>query len=460
MLDLKPYSPPKITHLPFIAFTKHLTRGLSPAVSEPGEEFDAAALIAKYGTPLFVISERKLRADFRKFLAAFSDPHIDTKVAYSVKTNYLPAVCSILRSEGALAEVVSGMEYELCRALGYPPAEIIFNGPHKTHEELARALGEGALVNIDNFDELDQVEQIAYASSAPARIGIRISFRQGAAPWTKFGFSDDNGDSQRALERIAKHPKLRLELLHNHCGTFVLVHSLYAMAAERLIGLAKRARALGLAPHIVDFGGGYPSSNMLRPEFDLEGGSMRAGDFWTPYAEEICSRLAKARELFGGRPTLILEPGRAVVDACTELLCTVIARKSINKNEDAIIVDAGTNLVPTACYYDHPLSRAARGDEALHVRNRSVSVYGPLCMQSDRLRENAHLPPLQIGDVVRVSHVGAYCHTQSMQFIQTRPATVLIGAAGAEIVRRRENWRDVFALDELPSRLRGDGCTF
>lgn len=460
MLELKPYAPPQITQLPFIAFTKHLTRALSPAAVDSGDDFDPSELVAKYGSPLFVISERRLRADFRRFSAAFSDPHIETKIAYSIKTNYLPAVCSILRSEGAWAEVVSGMEYELCRALGYPPAEIVFNGPHKTHEELTRALSEGALVNIDNFDELEHVEQIAATLPAPVRIGIRISFRYGASPWTKFGFSDDNGDSQRALERIAKQRKLRLELLHNHCGTFVLVHALYAAAAERLIELVKRARALGLKPRILDFGGGYPSSNVLRPEFDFAGGSVRAGEFWNPYAEEICSRLLKARGLFDGRPMLMLEPGRAIVDACTELLCSVVARKSINKNEDAIIVDAGVNLVPTACYYDHPVSRAARLTETPYVRNRTVNVFGPLCMQSDRLRENAHLPPLQVGDVVRIAHVGAYCHTQSMQFIQTRPATVLVGPAGDEIVRRRETWRDVFALDKLPSRLRGDGCIF
>jgi diaminopimelate decarboxylase len=279
-------------------------------------------------------------------------------------------------------------------------------------------------------------------------------------PWTKFGFSDDNGDSQRALERIARNPRLKLEMLHNHCGTFVLVHSLYAAAADRLVALAKRARSLGLAPRMVDFGGGYPSSNVLRPEYDLAGGSVRSGDFWAPYAREICSRLAKAKDVFGGRPTLVLEPGRAVVDACTQLLCSVVATKSVDRSEDAVILDAGVNLVPTACYYDHRVSRAAGNGGASYQRHRPVSVFGPLCMQSDRLRESVTLPPLRPGDLVRISHVGAYCHTMSMQFIQTRPATVLVGPAGTELIRRRETWRDVFRLDELPSRLRGDGCSF
>jgi S-adenosylmethionine hydrolase len=46
------------------------------------------------------------------------------------------------------------MEYDLCRSLGFQPSEIIFNGPHKTKDELTRALGEGALVTIDHFGNL------------------------------------------------------------------------------------------------------------------------------------------------------------------------------------------------------------------------------------------------------------------------------------------------------------------
>lgn len=455
----KPYAPPRISALPFIAFTKHFTRAVTAAANTQ-TEYDAQALVQRFGSPLFVVSEARLREDYRRFAQAFADPAFDTRVAYSIKTNYLPAVVSIVKSEGAWAEVVSGMEYELARSLGYAPEQIVFNGPHKTQSELERALGDGAIVNIDNFDELTRVEAIARTLARKARIGIRISFNHGSVAWTKFGFNDDNGDSQRALERIAKNKRLSLELLHNHCGTFVLVHSIYAAAADRIVGLAKRARDLGLKPTMADFGGGFPSANTLRPEFDFKGGSKREGDYWSPYAQAIGERLTRAKDLFGGRPQLILEPGRAVVDACTTLLATVVAKKSVAKNEDAIIVDAGVNLMPTAVYYDHPITRADATDVVPYARHRTMSVYGPLCMQSDRLRESAALPPVEAGDIVRFSHVGAYCHSMAMQFIQTRPATVLLGPRGPELIRRAETWRDVFALDTLPKRLRADGCAF
>ena len=457
MPDGRVYEAPRLILLPFVAFDKHRQRTVSPTNALPG--VDVAKLVKQFGSPLFIVSEARLREDYRNFLKSFTRREIRTQVAYSVKTNYLPAVCAIMRQEGAWAEIVSGMEMELARSLGFPGSETLFNGPHKTREELELAIASGVLVIADNFAELDALEQMAKAQNRKIKIGIRSSFQYGAAAWTKFGFNIENGDAQRALERIAASRHLDLDLLHNHCGTFVLVQDLYAQSIAKLIGLARRCHALGLKPTKVDVGGGFPSANNLKPEFDVPGGSRRTGDFWQSYADVICRPLEKAKDLFGGRPTLVLEPGRAIVDGAVQLACTVLAKKKIPGQGAAIIVDAGVNLVPTAVYYDHGVSAVPRGKKAPADRGL-VDVFGPLCMQSDRLRTQARLPELEVGDHLVISDVGAYCHTQSMQFIQTRPATVLIGEREPELIRRRETWRDVFALDSIPGRLRDSASRF
>jgi diaminopimelate decarboxylase len=451
----KPYEAPRLTPLTFTAVSKHLTGDIGTS-ADFDDAYDAKALLEEFGSPLFVISESVLRRLFRGFRDTFSEPGIDTRVAYSYKTNYLPAVCAVLHEEGAWAEVVSGMEYRLARSMSVPPAEIIFNGPYKTREELQMALGQGALVNIDNFDELGAVEAVARELGGERRVGIRVNFRYGPAPWTKFGFNDENGDAQRALERIAAHPNLKFELLHNHCGTFQLVYDIYAQGVETLIGMAKRARDLGLQPSMIDMGGGYPSANKLKPMYDLPEGSDRSQNTLYPYAEAILGPLSRAKELFGGRPTLVLEPGRAVVDAACQLLCSVVATKEIPEKGKAVVADGGVNLVPTAYWYDHGVKPTETQSE-LAGESEPVSIYGPLCMQIDVLREQVIMPPLEIGDPIVVSNVGAYCQTQSMQFIQPRPATVLLGPNGPEVIRRRETAADIFSLDQMPKRLRPDG---
>ena len=446
------YVPPEIKQLPYLAYTKQLPHDIKLA-SDFGEPIDAEALVGEFGSPLYIVSEKRLRDDFQRFKETFSRKAIDTIVAYSVKTNYLPAVCRIFKQEGAWAEVVSGMEYELVCALGFDPKNIIFNGPHKTSAELEMAISQGALINVDNFDELSNIERICAKLDVSARIGIRISFKYFERGWTKFGFDDDVGESKQAIDRIANNSKLNFELLHNHCGTFVLNKDLYAKSIERLIELLKYARERNLKPNMIDVGGGFPSMNILKPEFDVPGGSTRSGDYLQSFADEICSRLIEAINLFDQKPKLVLEPGRAIVDASTQLLTTVVARKEKTDQPDALIVDAGVNLVPTAVYYNHPLNRVAGDESVQYGQQHTTNVYGPLCMQTDLLRGEALLPPIKTGDVLAISQVGAYCHTQSSQFIQTRPATVLIGPAGPEVIRREETWRDVFSLDSIPDRL-------
>ena len=453
----KSYESPVLAPLPFLAINKHAQREISVCTKINGG-VSVENLLNEYGSPLYIISEDRLRSDFHDFKNAFSFPGIETRVAYSVKTNYLPAVCAILFGEGAFAEIVSGMEYDLVKALDVPGSKIIFNGPYKTREEIERAFADGAIVNIDNFHELSMVEEIAGDFDEPVRIGIRVSFKYGAYSWTKFGFSDDNGDTDRALGRIARHPNLRLELLHNHSGTFLLLHDIYAYAVDKLIDIAKRARDLGLAPTMIDMGGGYPSTNTLKPEYDVPNGSHRKSGYLSNYSEVICSRLSEAKDLFGGRPTLVLEPGRAIVDACTQIAGRIVGMKEIPGKNDAIILDIGVNLVPTACYYDHEVGTVDVGEEQQYRGlHRPYSIFGPLCMQSDLIRERALLPPVQIGEPLVIGNVGAYCHTQSSQFIQSRPATILLGKNGPELIRRRETWKDIFALDQIPPRLRHDG---
>ena len=353
----------------------------------------------------------------------------------------------------------SGSGMPMFEIPGMPGAQIVFNGPYKRREELERAVAEGALVNVDNFDELDLLIEVAGALRKTARTGLRINFQHGPQSWTKFGFSADNGDVIEALGRVKKAGRsLNLEALHNHSGTFQVNPNIYAKAAQVLIGIARRARELGMAPTIADFGGGYPSSIRLKPAFDVQEGSGANGRHLVPFAEAIVGALGRSRKAFGERPVMMLEPGRAVVDVAMRLACTVVARKNVVGRGDAIIVDAGVNLLPTAYWYDHGIDYAASEKLRSADGSRATSVFGPLCMQVDVLRERVMLPPMPIGAPMVVSNVGAYCLTQSMQFIQPRPAVVLMGSKGPEVIRKRETRSDIFALDKLPARLKSRGA--
>ncbi|HEY4495570.1 MAG TPA: diaminopimelate decarboxylase, partial [Candidatus Paceibacterota bacterium] len=103
-------------------------------------------LIRDYGSPLLVFDESIIKTRYKEIKGALDILYPKNKIAYSVKTNYLPALISILKDAGALSEVVSGFEYWLVKKLGYRHEEIIYNGPDKSNESLEEALVGGAIV--------------------------------------------------------------------------------------------------------------------------------------------------------------------------------------------------------------------------------------------------------------------------------------------------------------------------
>ena len=133
------------------------------------------ALVEEFGSPLFVFSERVMREKYREVHEAFATRYPNVVQAWSYKTNYLQAVCSVFHDEGALAEVVSEFEYDKARKLGVPGSEIIFNGPHKPMHALRKAVEEGAQIHVDHLDEIHDLETLAQELGRQIPIGMRLN---------------------------------------------------------------------------------------------------------------------------------------------------------------------------------------------------------------------------------------------------------------------------------------------
>lgn len=430
---------------------------------------DVNRLVREFGSPLFVFSERDLRAKARRAKEAFGSRYKKSAFAWSYKTNYLNAICRIFHTEGWLAEVVSDFEYEKARALGNPGKDIIFNGPHKPRAVLERALAEGALVHIDNWDELNLIEELARALKKPVDVGIRVWLDCGIRPiWTKFGFALANGEAAHAAARVIKNPKLNLHTIHTHIGTYILAPEAYRTATQNLVAL--REQLLLEHDHLVpclNLGGGIPSNSLLH------GMAKPAEHVIHPiedYAEAITGVLNNLPE--NRKPWLRMEMGRHLVDEAGYLLTSVVAMKGHDRptptttdlsartakewlllQEDSkrgIVVDVGVNFLYTAAWFEIGVWPA----RLVNTPAIPTRLYGNLCMAIDVIRETVDLPTLDVGDVLTLHPVGAYNFTQSMQFIDYRPAVVLIADNGKpELIRRREILADINGPELLPARL-------
>jgi diaminopimelate decarboxylase len=467
-----PYSPPIVQRLgagPVNPF-RH---GSTPCCTEI-EGVPVADLVRDHGSPLFVYSEKSLRSKYREAHRAFTRRYPNVQFAWSYKTCYLNAVCKVFHQEGSIAEVVSGFEYEKARCNGIEGRNIIFNGPHKERADLERAVNEGAMIQVDNFDELLTLISIARTRTEPVPIALRVHLNTGThAVWSKFGFSADDGEALQVIRRLQNTPQLRLRGLHAHIGTFILDPNAYAIAGEKLVNLAMEAEKQGAGPiEYLNLGGGFASHARLHYQYLPP---EQATPSLERYAEAICETITRLWPAGRELPKLFLETGRALVDEAGYLISTVVAVKkrhldahgigtalsaygksgaqvaAASTSRNALVLDAGVNLLYTATWYQ-PTMLPAR---PCFDPPAPTTVYGCLCMNIDVIREEAPLPGLTTGDQIVMHPVGAYNVTQAMQFITYRPAVVMISQdRQVHVIRRRENLDYVQALEQEPEHLK------
>jgi len=456
-----------------------------------------ASLTREHGSPLFVFSEKTLRDKYREAHRAFSRRYPDVQFAWSYKTNYLNAICNLFHQEGSIAEVVSGFEYEKARGNGIPGNRIIFNGPYKERADLERAIAEGAMIQVDNIDELLTLASMTKGRKEPLPVALRINVITGTQPvWSKFGFSADNGEAIQVIQRMRSMPQLTLQGLHCHVGTFILDPEAYRVAATCLVALAGEVETAGVGNiRYLNLGGGFASHARLHYQYLPPEQVTPSMD---RYAAAICDTITqlwpKGRDL----PRLYLETGRALVDDAGYLISTVVAIKSrplddglqvalvaygkgapasagpgLNtalaaygkgapasagaaSSRNAIVLDAGVNLLYTSTWYQINILPVRPCSDS----PQPTTVYGCLCMNIDVIREETPLPSLTTGDQVVLHPVGAYNVTQAMQFITYRPAVVLIGVDGrVHVIRKRENLGYVQELENVPDYLSSNQTT-
>jgi diaminopimelate decarboxylase len=147
-----------------------------------------------------------------------------------------------------------------------------------------------------------------------------------------------------------------------------------------------------------------------------------------------------------------MESGRLIIDDAEVLIASVVSTRRLSYGKPAVVLDAGVNLLFTAFWYHHRVQPT----RALEGLAEDTVLYGPLCMNIDVVRQSIMIPPLQVGDQLVISPVGAYNNTQWLQFIEYRPNIVIVHEDGqVSIIRQAEDLAFMNQLELLPEHLHG-----
>jgi diaminopimelate decarboxylase len=398
---------------------------------------------------------------------------------------------------GLGADVASENELTLALEEGIPPGKVICNGNAKSTVYLSMALNAGCTIAIDNDDEMSEIERLTDNTSRVVSAFLRFrgmplagltSLDQTtAADWTKFGFHIN--EAEDLFARLKNHPNIRFRGVSAHIGTQIAEPRGYERLMEHLLALTEQAQASGLTPDTIDIGGGFPVAFLGEQEWrdfqarlrdrlrslqapsmtwnDLplgyEGSALDEGEwigkaYWSSVPQSqmlshvLTHTLADGRTTLDclralGSPTLIVEPGRALMASAGITITQVAGSKTVL---DHVVVSLemginnhGTNLISPDMFPAAVVPYRA-DDQPIEA-----FLAGRLCFSGDMISK-AKTPLNRLprrGERFVLFHTGAYGadHFASNSCGFLRPAKVAIRPDGiAELWRKPEAFHDIF----------------
>ena len=412
---------------------------------------DTVELANKYGTPLYLMDEERIRANCRVYVEAMKKHFGENALPlYASKANSFKRIYQIVDEEGMGVDVVSVGEICTAASSGFSMDKVYFHGNNKTDFDIEYAIKNdvGCFV-ADNIEEIDAIDRISETFGVCSKVLIRIT--PGIDPHTydevatgkvdsKFGSAVETG----AAKEITKHTltKSNIELLGFHChvGSQVFDSDVYFKTSDVMLRfIAEMEKEEGFKTKELNLGGGYGVRYVESdPTIDI--------------AENIAlvSKIVKEKcaELNIEIPAIRMEPGRSIVADSGLTLYRVGSVKMIPEYRNYVSVDGGMTDNPRFALYksSYTVCLANKMNESCEF---NCSVVGRCCECGDIIQENVCLPSsVQRDDIVAVLTTGAYNYSMASNYNRVpRPPIVMLAKDKEYVAVRRESLNDIIAND-------------
>ena len=411
---------------------------------------DTAALAEKYGTPLYLMDEARIRRNCRIYTQAFRAHFGDNALPlYAGKAASFKHIYTLVREEGLGIDVVSPGEIQTAFLAGFPLENAYFHGNNKTDADIAFAMerGVGYFV-VDGPDELAAVDRIAGRRGARQKILLRLT--PGIDPHTydavntgmvdsKFGTAIETGQALPLAEAALALPSVSLEGFHCHVGSQVFEEDVFQRASLIMLRFFARLRdKTGYVTRQFDIGGGYGV-----PYVEADG----AVDVAARIGEVARAMKAEAAALGIPLPKILMEPGRSIVADAGLTLYTAGAVKEIPGYKNYVSVDGGMTDNPRYALYGSKYTVYAAG----RMNERAdflCDLVGRCCESGDIIQPRVTLPKPRRGDLIAVCGTGAYNYSMASNYNRVpRPPIVMVSGGTDYVAVRRETPDDLVRND-------------
>ncbi len=412
---------------------------------------DTVELARKYGTPLYLMDEERIRERCRTYIKAMKDAFGEMgRVLYASKAASFKRIYEIMKEEGMNIDVVSSGEIYTAKAAGFDLSCAYFHSNNKTDDDIVFALENGiGYFVVDNVEELEVIDKKARELHKKPLVMLRIT--PGIDPHTyeevatgkvdsKFGSAIETGQAE-AITRIALSMKnIELVGFDCHVGSQVFDSDVYIKTADVMLEfIAVIKNNTGFAPKVLDLGGGYGVRYLYdQPTIDISANIAELGKKVKEKCAQLCLEL----------PNICLEPGRSIVADAGMTLYTVGTVKKVTGYKNYVSVDGSiADNVRYAMYKSQYTLLPA--DNMGAEREMLCSVVGRCCESGDIIQPDVMMPlSTKRGNIIATLTTGAYNYSMASNYNRLpRPPIVMLGKDGDYVAVKRETLSDIVRLD-------------
>ena len=366
--------------------TPKLGEGLDRILSVP---LFLRSTIASYGSPLNIILPREILKNVHDFHSVFTAARVEGRIFFPLKPNKSESILRELALSGVGVDVASSAELIRALAAGFPGERIEATGP-KNNEFIRLGIQHQIVFNVDSRTELARIIRIK--KRLGARIAVKIWIRLAGFPTdslneSRFGIPL-NEVSDLLADLDIYHLDIICEGLSFHLDSGGEVAKVRAL--DQLFLLLEKFRGAGHIIKYFDIGGQFPvryaasgkewhdyldvlarnlcgegkplTWNKSNLGYTVEHGRVSGTPHFRDQAPEKSGAQSLATVLQSQLPsfgktvadmlaecliTLVIEPGRALLDGVGCTLASVIDVKRSTQGNNVVVVSINRSNLNT-----------------------------------------------------------------------------------------------------------------
>lgn len=413
---------------------------------------DTAELAEKYGTPLYLMDEDKIRNNCRIYKKAMADFFGNGSFpVYAGKAACFKRMYEIMKEENMGVDLVSSGEIYTALKAGFPMEKAFSHGNNKTDWDISFAMDNGVgYFMVDNMCEMRAIDALAKEKGITQKVILRLT--PGIDPHTyaavatgkvdsKFGIAIETGQAEEFVKEAVSFSNVEITGYHCHVGSQVFDEDgdVYIQASTIMLGFfADMYNKYGVKATILNMGGGFGVRYTEDdPYMDIVGN-----------IEALSVHIKNTAEKLGiDMPQILMEPGRSIVADAGMTLYSVGTIKKITGYKNYVSVDGGMTDNPRYALYGskYTVLLANRMDEKCDFE---CDVVGRCCESGDIVQPSVLMPEPVRGDIVAVCTTGAYNYSMASNYNRIpRPGIVMLSQGKDYVAVKRETFEDIVSND-------------